>query len=137
MTPINSNEKVAQLSLELEKEINQHKNAARFKSAITQLLFWISISASALAGLNLATKYFDVTGVSILATIPGIVLIINNTFKYSAQARWHKLKQKKFLGLRNQLEYEGQSVDVVSKSLTALEAELEDLRVEMELPKSK
>ena len=138
MTPnVDSTEKVSKLLKEIEKEINQHKQSARIKGISTQVLFWISILASGLAGVNLATKWFAVEGVSVLATIPGIVLIINNTFKYSAQARWHKLKEKTFLGLRNQLEFEGKSVAEVSAGFTDAEKELEELRVEMELPKSK
>jgi hypothetical protein len=133
----NSTEKASKLLKHLEKEINQHKRAARIKSVSTQILFWISILASGLAGVNLATKWFSVEGVSVLATIPAIVLIINNTFKYSAQARWHKLKEKKFLGLTHQLEFQEKSVADVSASFIDAEKELEDLRVEMELPKSK
>jgi hypothetical protein len=136
MTPnLNSPEKV-QLLEELEKEINQHKQLSKIKSVFTQFLFWISILASILASTLAAIKY-SWAGVSILAAIPTLVIIINNSFKYSAQARWHKRKEKKFLGLRNQLKYEGQAVEEVSKGLAKLEEEMEDLRVEMELPRSK
>jgi len=139
MTPITSNltTEAKELLQELEKEIAQHKAAARFKSAITQILFWTSILASGLAGINIATKWFLVEGVSILAAIPGVVLLIHNTFNYSAKARWHKLKEKKFLALRNQLKFQNQPADVVSKNLAILEEELENLRVQIELPKSK
>jgi hypothetical protein len=118
----------------LEKEINQHRNAARLKSILAHLLFWIVILASGLGLLNIAIHRVSNELMSGIAIIPGIVLIVSNTFKYEARAKWHKLKQRKLEGLCRKLMFEDATANDISKEITIVLEELDKIRVELEKP---
>jgi hypothetical protein len=122
----------------LNKEIRQHQNAARFKSGIAQFLFWGAIAASFIGTVNPATKWFPSgAAISILAAIPGVVLLIMNTFKYDARSKWHKLKQRKLDGLYRGLAFENKGTEETSAALTLALEELDKIKVDLEAPSVK
>jgi hypothetical protein len=121
----------------LKKEIRQHQLAAQWKSALAQLLFLIVILTSGLGLINTATNWFNKEGLSALAVIPGIILLISNTFKYEARAKWHKLKQRKLERLCNKLTYEKATVEEISREMSESLEELDKIRVELEKPITK
>jgi hypothetical protein len=122
----------------LDKEIRQHQSAARLKSGIAQFLFWGAIAASAIGTVNPATKWFpSEAAISILAAIPGVVLLIMNTFKYDARSKWHKLKQRKLDGLYRGLAFENKGTEETSAALTKALEELDKIKVDLEAPSIK
>lgn len=118
----------------LQREIGQHQNSGRLKSILAHLLFWIVIIASGLGLLNIATNWFSKEALSGIAIIPGIALIVSNTFKYEARAKWHKLKQRKLEGLCRKLMFEDGAVSDISKEITIVLEELDKIRIELEKP---
>ncbi len=123
-----------ELTKYLQKEIGQHQNSARLKSILAHLLFWVVIVASGLGLLNIATNWFSKEVLSGIAIIPGIVLVISNTFKYEARAKWHKLKQRKLEGLYRKLTFEDWTANDISKEITIVLEELDKIRIELEKP---
>ncbi len=120
-------EKINELVTYLEKEIKQHESACKIKNVIAQLLFFIIIIVSALGLINPGTDWFTMKGMSIIAALPGIILIFSNTFKFEARSKWNKLKQRKLEGLLNKLKFEGASVSEISK----------EMRIQLEKPITK
>jgi hypothetical protein len=118
----------------LQKEISQHQKSARLKSILAHLLFWVVIIASGFGLLNIATNWLSKEVLSGIAVIPGIALVISNTFKYEARAKWHKLKQRKLEGLCGKLMFEDGTVSDISKERTIVLEELDKIRVELEKP---
>ncbi len=122
------------LKKELQREIQQHRNAARFKGIMAHLLFWVVIAASSGSLVYSVVTKPDTRILSILGIIPGIALAITNTFKYEARAKWNKLKQRKLEGLCRRLVYENGVVSDISKELTLILEELDKERVGLEKP---
>ena len=121
----------------LEKEINQHQSACRFKNVLAQLLFLIIILFSALALINTGTNWFNIKELSIIAAMPGIILIFSNTFKFEARSKWNKLKQRKLEGLINKLKFENASVEEISKEMREELEKLDEMRIQLEKPITK
>jgi hypothetical protein len=69
-----------------------------------------------------------------LVIIPGIALVIANTFKYEARSKWHKLKQRKLEALCNKLVYEDATASEISKEMNIVLEELDDSRTGLEKP---
>jgi hypothetical protein len=127
-------EKSKRLEFYLQKEIKQHQFSARIKNITAQLLFLLVIIVSGLGLLNSATNWFEKKGLTVLAVIPGIIVLITNTFKFEARAKWNKLKQRKLEGLYRKLQFENASVEDVSKEMTIELEKLDAIRVQLEKP---
>lgn len=127
-------QKFLALKAYLQKEIQQHQSSARLKSFLAHLLFWIVIAASALGLMNTSTDWLSKEALSGIAVIPGIALVITNTFKYEARSKWHKLKQRKLEGLCMRLMFEDASVNDISKEVTVVLEELDKIKIELERP---
>lgn len=121
----------------LEKEIDQHQSACRIKNVLAQLLFLITIVFSALALINTGFDWFNPKELSIIAAIPGIILIVSNTFKFEARSKWNKLKQRKLEGLLNKLKFENVSVTEISKEMREELEKLDEMRIQLEKPITK
>lgn len=126
--------KQMELKRYLEKEIKQHQSSARLKSTLAHLLFYCVIITSGLGLINVSTNWFSPKELSGIAIIPGIALLISNTFKYEARAKWHKLKQRRLEGLCRKLVFEDATVNEISKEITLTSEELDNIRVELEKP---
>jgi hypothetical protein len=97
-----------ELSAYLIGESGQREWAARRKSILAHLLFGTAIAASALGTMNpMAGWLIADEWTSILAAIPGMVLLTMNTFKYEERFKWHKLKQLKLEAVQRALIFEG------------------------------
>ena len=132
---MNSDEARKELKNYLDKEIHQHQNAARVKSFTAQILFWGAIAASAIGTVNPATKWFpSEASISVLSAIPGVVLLIMNTFKYDAKSKWHKLKQRKLEGLYRGLVFEKKGTEECSIALTTILEDLDKNKIDLEAP---
>jgi hypothetical protein len=134
---VHTDPRFEELKKYLKKEIQQHQIAAQWKSALAQLLFLLVILTSGLGLINTATQWFSKEILSALAVVPGIILLISNTFKYEARAKWHKLKQRKLEGLCRKLLFENATVEEISKETTFVLEELDKIRVELEKPMNK
>lgn len=132
---VNTDEqKILALKEYLQKEIRQHQSSARLKSVLAHLLFWCVILTSAIGLINTSTGWLSKEELSGIAVIPGVALVIANTFKYEARSKWHKLKQRKLEGLYMRLIFQGATVSNISKEITEVLEELDKIRVELEKP---
>ena len=127
-------ERYERLKKYLEDEISQHQNAARIKGLTAHFLFGVVIVTSAVGLMNAAFNWFSKEVLSGIAVIPGIALITSSTFKFEARSRWNKMKQRKLEGLYRRLVFENESVSDISKELTKVLEELEQIRVALEKP---
>jgi len=118
----------------LSKEIAQHQFTARLKNSTAQLLFLSVIVISALGLVNPGTKWFGTDGLTVLAVVPGIILLICNTFKFEQGSKWNKLKQRKLEALYRRLVFEDAPIDEISKEVSTELEKLDELRVLMEKP---
>jgi hypothetical protein len=121
----------------LEKEAKQHQSACRTKNFLTQLLFFAIIICSALGLVNTKLPFIDLPEMSIIAAMPGVLLIVSNTFKFSERSKWHKLKQRKLEGLLSKLKFENATVEEISKEMREELEKLDDMRVQLEKPVTK
>ncbi|MFP5438203.1 MAG: hypothetical protein ACLGH8_10480 [Bacteroidia bacterium] len=122
-----------QLKKYLEKEIKQHQTASRLKNIVVQLLYLFIIICYALVLLK------DVAGISkefslAIAGMPGIILLISNTFKYEEKAKWNKLKQRKLESLCRKLIFENASIEEISREISIELEKLDQLRVALNKP---
>ncbi|CAC9972517.1 MULTISPECIES: hypothetical protein [Flavobacterium] len=118
----------------LEKEIRQHQFASRTKNVLAQTLFFLAIITSGICLINVATNWFSKTELSAIAAIPGIILLITNTFKFEARSKWNKLKQRKMEGLYRKLIFENATVETISKEITDELEKLDETRIELVKP---
>jgi hypothetical protein len=121
----------------LEKEAKQHQTGCRIKNFIAQLLFLTIIIFSALGLVNTGTKFFNLAEMSVIAAMPGIILILANTFKFDERSKWNKLKQRKLEGLLSKLKFENATVEEISKEMREELEKLDQTRVQLEKPISK
>jgi hypothetical protein len=118
----------------LDDEIHQHQLAARIKNVLAQLLFLVVIAVSGLGLINESTHWFSGAELSGLSAIPGIILILTNTFKFEARSKWNKLKQRKLEGLYRKLIFENIPVEQISKEITIELEKLDEVRIELVKP---
>ncbi len=118
----------------LNTEIHEHQLAARIKNVLAQLLFLLVIITSGLGLINGSTDWFTKTELSGIAAIPGIILLISNTFKFEARSKWNKLKQRKLEGLRRKLMFENIPIEQISREITTELEKLDEVRVELVKP---
>ena len=117
----------------LQKEIKQHQQSALVKGFIAHLLFWCVIVTSSLGLFSTFSDKIKLI-LPVLVIIPGIALVIANTFKYEARSKWHKLKQRKLEALCNKLMYEDASASEISKEMNVVLEELDKVRTALEKP---
>jgi len=118
----------------LEREAKQHQSACKIKNFIAQLLFLTIIIFSALGLVNTGTGFFELPEMSAIAAMPGIILIVANTFKFDERSKWNKLKQRKLEGLLSKLKFENATVEEISKEMREELEKLDQARVQLEKP---
>jgi hypothetical protein len=100
-------------------EIFQRRKAARRRFVIARLLLWMGIGASVLGAVNptiewLAPDFWT----SVLAGMPGVVLLLMHIFKYDARAESHKRKQRRLEAVYKGLVFDGGRTKDASALLT-------------------
>ena len=110
-------------------EIFQCRKAAKRRFVIARLLLWIGIGASVLGAVNPTTEWLapDVW-TSVLAGMPGVVLLLMHRFKYDARAESHKRKQQGLEAVYKGLVFDGGRTKDASALLTIQSEESESSR---------
>lgn len=81
----------------LRVEVDHYLKLGRGNYFTVWLLYAVSIGASGLATLFAATGALDNNKILFagLTAIPAIVILVNNSFKFSARSQWHYEKKRK------------------------------------------
>ena len=110
-------------------QIFQHRKAAKRRFVIARLLLWMGIGASVLGSVNPTTEWLapDIW-TSVLAAMPGVVLLLMHIFKYDATAESHKRKQQSLEAVYKGLVFDGGRTKDASALLTIQSEELESSR---------
>ena len=105
-------------------EIFQRRKIAKRRSIIARLLLGMGIGASVFGAVNPTTEWLapDVW-TSVLAGMPGVVLLLMHIFRYDARAKWHKHKQQSLDALYKHLVFDGGSANETSVLLMIIAEE--------------
>jgi len=74
---------------QLENYIGLYHRLALANYAAIFFLYGIAVGASVLSTLFAATGFVTRGYLAALTAIPGVVLLINNAFKFNARSQWH------------------------------------------------
>ena len=114
---------------EIEQDIDHHTKWEGRDFSSAQIFLWIGIVASVAASLHAAGAFAidnKLCG-AVLAAIPGVVLIIDKTFKFAARASWHALYRASLKSLFRKLRNESAPINTVSAERSKLEFEMEKM----------
>ena len=124
--------------MKLEEYLTENIQKHRIYSMAKRVVAWALLLAATIAGglvvANVGTKWFDADQLSALTGIGATLLIFLRWAKLQEQAKWNKLKQRKFEGHHRQLIFEGVDERTVSAELTKTIEELERMRVWLQMP---
>jgi hypothetical protein len=95
---------MTELTSRLLFEVTHHKSLWRANFAAAAILFLAAIASSALATIFAATNTHG-TLLPWLTAIPGVILLINNYFKFGDRYVWHFNKSSKLNEIFRQVEY--------------------------------
>ena len=135
---LSEEQKRVELVAYIQKEIAQHKGAARLKSGVAQIALVAGVFASFIASVQAALPASDSAAPLrvTVAAIPGLVVLFNSTLKYEARGRWHKLKQRKLEALLFELKFRDGSVTDIASRLTETLEQLDAIKTELGVIKS-
>jgi hypothetical protein len=84
---------------QLSEEVSHYLLLARINYFTLFVLYVIAVAASVLATICAATGWLPRAGLAVTTAVPGIVLLVNNTFKFNARAQWHFEKRRRLASL--------------------------------------
>jgi hypothetical protein len=110
-------------------QILKQRKLAKGKFIVAQALFVVAVAASVLGTMNPVTGWVapDVW-TSVLAAVPGIVLLTMHVFNYDPRSEWHRRTQRSLEALYRGLVFEGRSTREISVLLTAISEGVESSR---------
>jgi hypothetical protein len=79
----------------LALEVEHYLNLARGNYFTVWAMYILSVGASVLATVFAATGSPEKVRLAVLAAVPAIVLLVNNTFKFNARSQWHYEKKRR------------------------------------------
>lgn len=109
----------------LEREEKSNRAWWLVNFVVAQTSYWVAIASSLGSAIAISVDNLPKIFLAALAAIPGVVILVESTFRYSQRADWHSLYSQKLRGLIRQLKFEGKKIEEISKSLSELEAEME------------
>lgn len=112
------------LRAHLAERASRTRKHARKNYFAAYALFLIAITSSAAATISVSVGLAKELS-AILAAMPGIMLLVNNTLKLEARSRWHWNKAHRLEQLLRELVHEGRDLKEVSRELTNVEKEME------------
>jgi hypothetical protein len=102
-------------------QILEHRKVAKRKFIAAQVLVVVAVTASVLGAVNPATGWLAHDAwTSVLAAVPGIVLLIMHVFNYNPRSEWHRRTQRSLEALYRGLVFERRSTHEISALLTAI-----------------
>jgi hypothetical protein len=116
------------LRTEIRNLLDEHAHWQGHDFNVAQGLLWLGIIASAIGSLaagGVIPLHKAVTAV--IAALPGVVLLIDKTFKHSARSAWHAVYGTRLRVLDRRLRDEQAEVKDVAVDLGKLETEMQNL----------
>jgi hypothetical protein len=83
----------------LALEVEHYRCLARGNYFTVWILYFLSVGASIAATFMAALGTFDKTPLAVVTAIPGVVLLLTNTFKFNARSQWHYEKRLRLQAL--------------------------------------
>ena len=113
---------------EIEQGIEHHARWYSRDFTLAQSILWIGILASAGSAL-IAAEVFDLEKWkgALIAAIPGVVIVVDKSFKFAARASWHSIFRTSLKGLRRDIRDNGMPHPEVAAKLSKLEEDMEKL----------
>ena len=111
-----------ELKNELQALFDEHNKWCVRDWFTAQVLFWIGI-LSAFSATSVLVLFKDVPkeALAIMAAVPGLILIITNTFSFAERSNWHELYRARLRGLLRRLRDQNERIETISSELSALE----------------
>lgn len=116
------------LEAEITEALAEHARWQSHDFVFAQVLLWLGITASAISALYAAgvVDMWKWLG-AVIAAIPGVVIVVDKTFKYSARSSWHAMYGASLRALKRDLRDRGVTRAEVADRLNKLELEMEKL----------
>jgi hypothetical protein len=83
----------------LASDVEHYQRLARGNYFTVWFLYLFSVGASIAATFMAAVGGFENTTLAATTAIPGIVILLSNTFKFSARSQWHYEKKRQLQAL--------------------------------------
>lgn len=112
------------LQAELDSSIANHSRWQGKDFNKAQAMLWIGITASLAAGVIAAfgaPKFIT----AVVSLIPGVILVVDRTFKHSVRSAWHAEYAIRLRALARAIRDQGAKPDQLSQQLTELEDEMQ------------
>jgi len=109
----------------LRRRIAFDHRAAVCNFILGQIFVGTSILASFGAAIVAAANFASPIQVALLASIPGTVIIINQSFRFTDRWRWHCVVETRFMALEHKLVFENGNVEEVSRGMFDFLEEME------------
>ncbi|MFA5019290.1 MAG: hypothetical protein WC504_17195 [Methylobacter sp.] len=126
--------------MNLDEDLARRVSGCRKKALLNYyaeyVFLAISVIASTAATISVASGGLTKEINAILAALPGIVLLITNTFRFESRSDLWWKKYEVFDSLYRELKYEGVKEEEVSKKMSALLKEYGDKWVRFGKPPS-
>jgi len=90
---------MSETEADLSQKVTYHQKLARRFDVFVWAIYLLSILASFAAGIYAASDFPEKPGLPLLTAIPGALLLLNSTFKFSARSQWHYEKKSKLNNL--------------------------------------
>lgn len=116
----------SELRSELESEIRHHRKWEYREFVSAQVFVWIGIGASVASTLY-ASGVLDISrqAAAMIGAAPGVIIVVDKTFKFAARAAWHAKYRASLNGLFRKLRDENTPAPVVSQAFSKLEVDME------------
>ena len=114
------------LKEDLNARVIACRRTARSNYYAAYILLVIGVGASTAASIMAGTDSSARTLTAVLAAVPGILVLVTNTFKFAARAEWWWTKHHRIDALYRKLLYENASEPEVSQELTRVDTALEN-----------
>lgn len=121
-----ANHTTNELRTELECEIRHHRKWEFREFLSAQVFLWIGIGASVASTLY-ASGVLDISRqlAAMIGAAPGVIIVIDKTFKFAARASWHAKYRASLNALLRRLRDEHTPASNVSQAFSKLEIDME------------
>lgn len=124
--PSEATDDTSELRTELASQVLHHRKWEFREFLSAQILLWIGIGSS-LASTLYASGVLDISRqmAAMIGAAPGVIIVIDKTFKFAARASWHAKYRASLNGLLRRLRDENVAASNVSQAFSKLEIEME------------
>lgn len=116
----------SELRTELASQILHHRKWEFRDFLSAQVFVWIGIGASVTSTLY-ASGVLDISRqvAAMIGAAPGVIIVVDKTFKFAARASWHAKYRASLNGLFRKLRDEHLPASNVSQAFSKLEVDME------------